>query len=449
MESRQYQDNAVNKTIDRLDRLGSAVCVMPTGCGKTITFCRIVKHYLPAGQVLIFAHRDELIKQAQAKAIAVAGSECGLFCGRRKCNLNSPVIAVSVLSIINHLEKFNPDNYSLIVIDEAHHSCGPSYKKVINHFKKNKNIKILGVTATPERGDRQALGQVYKTVSTDYNMRRAMSDGWLTPFVTRKCRLQGLNLKECKISGADLSAASLNKLLTLEKNISPIVRYSLHHARNRKKIIVFTAGVAQAAAISNRINKKSTEGCAAYVHAETPMPERRQIIADFEAGKIRWLCNCGILTEGYDCPEVDCIVMARPTYVRGMYIQMLGRGLRPNVPLSESMGSEGRKKAMRESNKPNCLVIDFTENSDNHKLVHATDIYNGLMQPPLTGVENSSGGAMLRESNRGLFGGHGFRKFTFTGYAKRGIKNKMRIHPAKMIAISRITAFFKSFLGIE
>jgi superfamily II DNA or RNA helicase len=445
MQTRDYQTTAISRAIAKLDTTGSAVVVLPTGTGKTVVFCQIASHYLQSGRVLILAHREELIFQAAAKVQQLLGINAGIFMGAKKRNVGSRVVCASILSIINHLDRFNHADFSLLIVDEAHHSCSDSYKRVIKHFQ---GVKLLGVTATPDRGDNQALGQVYKTVAMDYNIKQAMSDGWLVPISTRRVKLPGLDLRKVSMSGEDLSAASLDKMLALEKNLSKVVSSSIFYAEERKKILVFTAGVAQAKAMTNRLNRENC-GRAEFIHAETPASERRQILEDFTTGKIRWLCNCGILTEGYDCPAVDCVVMARPTYSRGLYVQMIGRGLRPAVRLDEVMGQIGRRNAIAASGKPNCLIIDYTDNADNHKLVKATDIFGGLMDKPPVGKANSAGGEMMRSSNQGMWEGHGMRKFTASGYAVRSYHDAMRIKPEKVIAVSRIFHFFKAFLGIK
>jgi superfamily II DNA or RNA helicase len=274
------------------------------------------------------------------------------------------------------MSKFDPQRFGVLIIDEAHHATSPSYRRVIDYYRTNPALKVLGVTATPDRADEEALGQVFQSVAFDYEVLDAIHDGWLVPIEQQMVHVEGLDYSSIRTTAGDLNGGDLAAVMEAEKNLQQMASASLTIIGQRRAL-VFTASV-KAAEMTAEIFNRHRSGMAGWVCGKTDREDRRRVLADFAAGKLQVVCNCGVLTEGFDDPGVEVIIMGRPTKSRSLYSQMVGRSTRPLPGVVDGPDTaEARRAAIAASAKPSCLVVDFVGNAGKHKLVTSADILGG------------------------------------------------------------------------
>ena len=322
MDLRPYQTQARDAVIAEWDKgHRKTLLVLPTGTGKTVVFSSIVGHRVArGGKALILAHRGELLTQAANKLLAVTGLPCGLEKAEStSLNSNHKITVGSVQTMAQplRLEKFPNDYFTDIVVDEAHHCLSDTYQRVLAHFP---NANILGVTATPDRGDMKNLGQYFDSKAYEYSMSQAIRDKYLCPVKAQMIPLE-LDISGVKVSNGDFSSGEIGS--ALEPYLYQIAQEMRHYCQGRKTV-VFLPLVHTSQKFRDIM--ESVGFRAAEVNGNSP--DRNQILSDFEAGKYDVLCNSMLLTEGWDCPSVDCVVVLRPTKVRSLYQQMVGRGMR-------------------------------------------------------------------------------------------------------------------------
>ncbi len=303
MELRDYQKECV-ETIDAM-KSGSGLVAMATGLGKTVVFSRIKR----TGRVLIISHREELVNQP----IKYYDCPCGIEQGPNTSH-GEEVVSASVQSLIKRLDKFSPDDFDIIITDEAHHAAAPSYKKIYSYFRPRIHI---GFTATPNRGDRVRLDDVFDSIIFSRDLKWGIREGWLTDVRCLRVSVS-YDIRNVKRRLGDFVASDLDKAV----NTAPANREiaDVYRKYARGQTLIFASGVAHAKNIAAEI-----EGAVA-VSQDTP--DRAKIIADFTARKIPCLVNCMIFTEGTDIPLIETIIIARPTQNASLYTQMVGRGLR-------------------------------------------------------------------------------------------------------------------------
>lgn len=384
MKLRPYQDEAVNSVMAELQENQSTLLVAATGCGKTQIFCSVIKKFLPK-RTLVLAHRKELIFQCveRLKSFGIeAEIEMGLHRASVNCWTQAPVVVSTVQTQISgncgkgRMEIFDPNQFGLIVVDEAHRGVAESFRRTVSHYKKNPEIKILGVTATPDRADEEALGQVFDTVAFEYDIAAAISDGWLVPIKQQMVTIEGLDFSKCRTTAGDLNGADLARVMEAEKTMQGVADASLKIIGN-KKALAFCATVKQAEMLAEIFNRHDADS-SAIIHGGTPDEERKQILKMFAEGRIKRLANCAVLTEGYDEVSIEVIIMARPTKSRALYCQCIGRGTRPlGGVVDGTENSTDRKNAILFSQKPEVLVVDFAGNAGRHKLITTADILGG------------------------------------------------------------------------
>lgn len=388
MRLRNYQQECVGQVLDSFRKNTSSLVVMPTGTGKTVVFGHIANNFIDKGRVLVVAHRDELLEQAGDKLQRITGYRADIEKAESYAPTgdtlidHSPLVVASVQSLISgkgdwrRVHRFDPQEFSLVIVDEAHHSVSDSYIESLNHFRKNPNLKILGVTATPDRADEAALGRVFEDVAYEYSIVNAISDGWLVPIRQQVIHIDSIDYSDVKTTAGDLNGADLERVLLIEKNLHGMAVPTLDICGDRKTI-VFTVTVKQAERLAEILNRYK-ENSAIVIHGKTPEEERKEKTRAFRDGEYQFFVNVGIATEGFDVPDVHCIVMGRPTKSRSLYSQMLGRGTRPLAGLVDGLEmADERKQAIELSAKPEMLVIDFVGNSGRHAIVHAADILGG------------------------------------------------------------------------
>lgn len=381
---RPYQQQASDSILTHWETHQSTMVVMPTGSGKTVLFADIVKRRLP-GRALVLAHREELIFQARDKIQKFTGLECEIEMGELTASKSfwstMPVVIATVQTLVSgrvrpRMEKFNPLDFSTIVIDESHHIVACSYLKILEYFKTNPDIKILGVTATPDRTDEEALGQVFDSVAFNYSITEAIGDGWLVPISCQMVSIAGLDFSSVRTTAGDLNGADLAAIMEAEEVCQGVCSATLDIIGD-KQTIVFTPSVKHAEMACAIFNRHKA-GIAEWVSGKTEKEARRKIMDNVVSGRTQILCNVGVATEGFDAPGVEVIVMARPTKSRALYAQMAGRATRPQAGLVDQFATATeRRTAISSSKKPHAMLIDFVGNSGRHKLINGLDLLGG------------------------------------------------------------------------
>ena len=380
---RDYQEEAVCNTIKAFedDGVGSALISLPTGTGKTIVFSSISKRFRPLDRVMVLAHRKELIHQAKDKLETVTGEQVDIEMGVLRADQGGifsrcRTVVSSIQTQSKRLDKFDPMDFGLLICDECHHSVSDSWTKVIEHYKKNPDLKVVGVTATADRADEVALGEVFETVTAEYEIIEAIRDGWLVPIKCTPIELEGVDYSAISTSRGDLAEGELEEQMIAEEPLQGVADTVATEADGRKTLI-FTCGVKHAEMLCDIMNRREP-GMARWVCGKTPDDERKQSIDDFTAGVFTYLINVGCFTEGYDEPSIQVIAMARPTKSRGLYAQMAGRGTRTLEGVVDGLDTaKERREAIARSAKPHVEIIDFTCNTGRHKLVNSADILGG------------------------------------------------------------------------
>lgn len=321
-ELRPYQTEAKQAVLSQWDEgHRKTLLVLPTGTGKTVVFSSITQEQVKKKhRVLIIAHRMELLTQAADKLKAASGLDAALEKGESH-SLGSflPVTVGSVQSLCQEkrLASFPEDYFQDIIVDEAHHCLSDSYQRVLEHFPE---ANILGVTATPDRGDKQKLGTFFDSLAYEYSMNRAIREKYLAPIKAQLIPLK-LDISPVQMTNGDFSANDIGYALEpyLYEIASQMKKYSQGH-----KTVVFLPLVATSQKFCRILNDYGMRA----VEVNGNSDDRTEILTDFEKGKYDILCNAMLLTEGWDCPSVDCVVVLRPTKVRSLYQQMVGRGMR-------------------------------------------------------------------------------------------------------------------------
>lgn len=383
---RPYQAEAADAIFREWEDKSSTLVVAPTGTGKTNLFCEVIRRVQPK-RAIVLTHREELTSQAVKRLWADFGIDSQVEMADQWADENywnrAPVVVSTVQTQVagrngGRMSRFNPNDYGLVICDEAHHYTAPSFRKVLNYYKQNPEIKILGVTATPDRADEEALGQVFESVAYDYEILDAIHDGWLVPVEQQMVNIVGLDFSNVRTTAGDLNGADLALVMEAEKNLHGIASASIDVIKD-KRTLVFTVTVKQAERLAEIFNRHRS-GMASWLCGTTPKYQRHKILKDFSNGLTQVLVNVGVLTEGYDDPTVECIVQGRPTKSRCLYAQIIGRSLRPLPGIVDGLNTpQERKFAISASAKPSALVLDFVGNSGRHKLMTSADILGGKL----------------------------------------------------------------------
>lgn len=344
MDLRPYQEEAKAAIFEQWEKgVHRTLLVLPTGCGKTIVFAKVTEDCVRRGErVLILAHRGELLEQAADKIAKATGLQCATEKAGESC-LDSwfmvTVGSVQTLMREKRLKQFSSDYFDTIIVDEAHHCISDSYQRVLNHFE---NAKVLGVTATPDRGDMKNLGTYFESLAYEYTLPKAIKQGYLSPIkavtIPLKLDLTGVGMQSGDYKASDLGTA-------LDPYLYQIAEEMAAYCMERKTV-VFLPLVKTSQKFRDILNEKGFQ--AAEVNGESQ--DRGEILQAFDRGDYNVLCNSMLLTEGWDCPTVDCVVVLRPTKVRSLYSQMVGRGTR----LSPG--------------KEHLLLLDFLWHTERHEL---------------------------------------------------------------------------------
>lgn len=327
----------------------NTLLVLPTGTGKTVVFSKVIEDQVRKGdRCLILAHRGELLDQAADKLRKVSGIGCSVEKAEQSSlgdYFRVTVGSVQTMQRPARLDKFPDDYFQTIVIDEAHHAITDGYRRIIDHFP---DAKVLGVTATPDRGDQRRLGEVFQSVAYEYSIVKAIKEGYLCRIMAQTIPLT-LDMTGLKTQAGDYTLGSIDS--ALEPYLEQIATEMEKYCKGRKTV-VFLPLIATSQKFRSILIEHGFK--AAEVNGQSE--DREQKLKDFEAGKYEIMCNSMLLTEGWDCPSVDCIVCLRPTKIRSLYCQMVGRGTRL-YPDKESL-----------------LLLDFLWHTERHELCRPADI---------------------------------------------------------------------------
>ena len=315
--------------------------VLPTGGGKTILFSRLAEDFQPQ-RTLILAHREELITQAVDKLAAATGIRAQVEMGDQQATLDAPVVVASVQTLMREARRsrWPRNHFGLVVVDEAHHSLADSYLNTLRHF--HDHAKVLGVSATPDRGDKKNLGRYYQNIACEVTLLDLIQQGWLAPIRVKTVPL-GMDLGSVRTTAGDFNADDVGH--ALEPYLERIADVMVEH--RHRKTLVFLPLIA----VSERFAAICRDRGLKAEHVDGRTDERRAVLDRFRRDETRILTNAMLLTEGYDEPSIDCVVCLRPTKVRALYSQIIGRGTRicPG--------------------KDHLLVLDFLWQAGEHSLV--------------------------------------------------------------------------------
>lgn len=344
---RPYQLEAVKAINQQWHEFRSTLLVQATGTGKTIVFAECVRRLLKLNKkILILAHRDELISQAQDK-LSFCGIESVIEKAEKHTAGSGAAVTIGSVQSLNkkRLKEFEQDAFDVIIIDEAHHTYSNSYLKVLEYFSQ---AKVLGVTATPYRGDKKDLSKIFESLAYEYPLDQAIRDGYLCPIKVKMMPVS-IDISKVKITAGDYQASDLSE--TLKPYLEEIASIMVKECKNRRTVI-FLPLIATSKQFTKILQEKGIN--AEEINGQSP--DRKEILQRFERGEIDVLCNAMLLTEGWDCPSVDCIINLRPTRSSALYTQIVGRGTRIYP------------------GKENLLILDFLWQTAEHNLCRPTSL---------------------------------------------------------------------------
>ena len=373
---RPRQQDLVSRAVPALQRHGNTLAVAPTGAGKTVMLSAIVGDVLkksPHQKACILAHRDELTFQNRDKFHRVNPHlSTSVFDASEKSWEGAATFAmVQTLSRDPNLQTLPP--LDILVIDEAHHACAESYQRVIKQAQgQNAGVKILGMTATANRGDKKGLRPIFSNVADQITIEELIASGHLVPPRTFVMDVGVRDaLKKVRKSGDDYDMAAVSEIM----NTSPVNHAVIHHWKEKainRQTVVFCSTVQHAQDVMGSF--LTTGVAAVMVHGEMGDAEREQVLRAYSSGAAQVIVNVAVLTEGWDNPPTSCVVLLRPSSYKSTMIQMIGRGLRTINP-----------EEYPDVVKTDCIVLDFGTSSLFHG--HLEDQIN------LDGKESGSGEA--------------------------------------------------------
>ena len=345
---REYQEVAVNDASDALDKHGNTLVVAPTGAGKTIMLSALVgKRHKSSQNVLVLQHRDELVSQNSTKFHLVNPSlkTSEVNAAQKDWSGDAVFAMVQTLSREKNLEQM--PKVDLIVVDEAHHTIADTYQRIINAAKKaNEGVQIVGFTATPNRGDKKGLRDIFTNCSHQIEISTLIREGFLVPPKTYVIDVGvRTELSQVRKTISDFDMAQVERIMN-RRAINKRVVEEWYDKADDRQTIVFCSTVQHAEDLCEEFVAHGID--AATVTGDTPKDEREQILHDLSTGYVQVVVNVAVLTEGFDAPPVSCIVLTRPCSYKATMVQMIGRGLR-TVDQEEYPGII----------KSDCIVMDF------------------------------------------------------------------------------------------
>lgn len=370
MTLRPYQQTILEAIDIGWREFRKQLIVVPTGGGKTIIFANVAK--AQPNHTLILAHREELIDQAIDKLRAATGVVADKEKAEHWADLGARVVVGSIQSLIREprRRRWPRDHFDLVIVDEAHHVIADSYRSVLSHF--DGHARVLGVTATPDRGDKRNLGQYFDNVAAEIPLFDLIDDGYLCPITVKAVPLK-IDLSGVRQTAGDFSEADLGT--ALEPYLAQIAQAIKEHASFRR-VLAFLPLIAT----SQKFVAACRAAGLAAEHIDGNSPDRKEKLERFGRWKFDVLSNAMLLTEGFDDPGIDCVVVLRPTRSRPLYAQMVGRGTRPA------------------DFKENLLLLDFLWHHQKHSLCRPAHLIAKSEQEAEQITKLSQAGACLPEA---------------------------------------------------
>lgn len=367
---RPYQQEAVRAVYQHLrEREGNPCVVLPTASGKTPLLAQICKDAVVEwnGRVLVLAHVRELLEQARDKLLQVAPElmlSIGLYsAGLGARDADTPIVVAGVQSVFRRATELG--HFDLVIVDEAH-TIRPGkddegmYRTLLAGLKEvNPKLRVIGLTATPFRmtsGSICAPENILNEVCYEVSVRELIAQGYLCPLVT-KAGKEKADTSNLHVRAGEYMANEVEELMDTEALVESACREIREYCFDRKSCLVFASGIRHGRHVMETLRDMGAH--AEAVFGETLAFERDRILDDFRAGRLKYLINVGVLTTGFDAPNIDCVALLRPTMSPGLYYQMVGRGFRLHP------------------GKENCLVLDFGENIMRHGPVDMLQVEDG------------------------------------------------------------------------
>lgn len=379
MKLRQYQSEAVDAVLERVGRGESPLIQMATGLGKTVVIGGVSSEVIRSGRILIIVHRQEILHQIAGTVGRMTGEKPGIEMADLRVNERSPVpprvVVASVQSLVRRLNKFRPDAFDVIIIDEGHHAVASTYRRIFEHFA---GVPRVAVTATMMRADGLGYHGVFSSVPINYDLRWGIQNGWLVPIRQQIVRAD-MDLSSVGRVAGDFNRRQLSHELERYEALHTMIHPAIDIAGDRQGI-VFCASVNHARMAAQIINRHR-KGSAVFVSGMHNQQNREKAIGAYRRGEAQFLCNVAVATEGFDAPGTGVVIMARP-FLRPKslpcsptYAQCVGRVTRPLPGVTDGHATpDERRHAIAASDKPHGLVIDFTGTVGRHRLVTAADL---------------------------------------------------------------------------
>lgn len=364
LKPRDYQLECIRAIHTKWDAgIRRPASVLPTGAGKTVVFSHLAEEYLtanPRKRVLVLSHTDELVLQAAAKMTQVAPHRTVGIVKAERNDVAAQVISASVQTLRSAKRRDALRNVGLIIVDECHHGVASTYRMILEHFGafQPDGALVAGFTATLVRADQKKLAEVWEDVAYRKDIAFMIRRGYLLDVKGRRVIVPELDLKKVKTSGGDYAEGALGDALIEAFAPEVVAKAYVEHASDRKGLL-FAPTVEAAYAFADAFNEEGIK--TEVVHGALPREERRGILTRLREGATQVVSNCMVLTEGFDDPTVSCAVIARPTKSTGLYQQMVGRVLRPDLSLPS--GERGH-----------ALILDVVGISRQHNLRSLVDL---------------------------------------------------------------------------
>lgn len=351
---RDYQEEAVS-VVNSLPSGSRQVVAISTGLGKTV----IGSHFAFRKRLLWLSHRDELVHQPE-KYFTSQGYRFGVDQAEEHPEPTDQVVSASIMTIskTKRLHAYAPDEFDLIVVDEMQHSAAPTYRKVLNYFKPD---KVIGLTATPQRGDGVRLDDIFDGICYKKTLQWGIKNHWLCDL--RYIRVQAqFDMKKVKKQMGDFSAKDLTREMANSNNAAVVAKaYKDYCLSDKSQTLIYCPTVSISRAVLQEIKKilpKRLSGTVAQLDANTDKLNRRTMLEDFKKGTLHCIINCMVLTEGTDLPNTNTIILDRPTANQTLFTQIAGRGTR------------------KYPGKDHCLLVDIVgANSENRNVVNAFSLF--------------------------------------------------------------------------
>jgi superfamily II DNA or RNA helicase len=340
LQLREHQEDAL-RALERMRAEGKTIALLEhaTGAGKTVTAITDARRL--GGRTLWLVHRRDLVAQTQREFQRLwPEAETGRYYGGTH-ETDADNLVAAIQSVVDQLDEFGPKEFAYLVIDEAHHAAAETYRRTLEHFKPR---FILGLTATAERADGQNLLELFRDCAHRLTLQEAVERGELVPIRCVRVKTN-VDLSRVRYNQVQYNRQDIEQAIAIPARDRLIVDTYVQHVPNRKAV-AFAVNVRHGEALAEEFQRRGIP--AKSVSGRMSSREREQTLHDFQAGKLRVLCACDILNEGWDCPNIEVLLMARPTLSRVIYLQQLGRGTR------KAVGKE-------------CLIVfDFVDNSSRY-----------------------------------------------------------------------------------